>query len=69
MSAGVQRGSDEPAYENRDSFFIHRGLSQDKIPAVRRQNAKRFRISWEGRTSVRAWSKNLPRAESAFLSK
>ena len=26
MSAGVPRDSDEPAYENRHSCFIHRGL-------------------------------------------
>jgi hypothetical protein len=55
MSTGVQRDSDEPAYENRHSCFIHRGLSQDKIPALRRQNAKRFRISWDCRASVRAY--------------
>ena len=55
MPTGVQRDPDEPGYENRHSCFIHRSLSQDKIPAVRRQNAKRLRISWDGRASVRAY--------------
>src|SRR5207302_10424355 len=60
MSTGVQRESDEPAYENRHSCFVHRGLSQAKSPLVRHQNAKWFRISWDGRVSVRA----LPNALS-----
>jgi len=32
MCTGVQGDSDERAYENRHSCFVHRGLSQDKIP-------------------------------------
>jgi hypothetical protein len=49
MSTGVQRESDGPASENRHRCFVHRGLSQDKILPVRRQNAKRPTISWYDR--------------------
>ena len=49
MSTGVQRESDGPASENRHRCFVHRGLSQDKILPVRRENAKRPTISWDDR--------------------
>ena len=63
MSTGVQRESDGPASENRHRCFVHRGLSQDKILPVRRQNAKRPTISWDDRgrpnTDTKSRSRNV----------
>ena len=61
MSTGVQRESDGPASENRHRCFVHRGLSQDKILPVRRQNAKRPTISWDDSGRPNAHTKSRSR--------